>query len=151
MNHNFNKEPTVIEEFTSKINHQGEYESELELEKKFIDNLIEQGYEHLPINNHGELKKNLRKQIQRLNNTTYEDQEWDSILNNYFLNPQHKWTHKTKIIQDKSKLEGIKQENKIVENIKIFDTKNFSNNRLQVINQYTATGSKKTVMMSPFY
>ncbi|CDN40760.1 type I restriction endonuclease subunit R [Mycoplasma amphoriforme] len=142
MNHNFNKEPTVIDEFRSKINHQGEYESELELENKFITNLTEQGYEYLPINNHEELKKNLRKQIQRLNNTTYEDQEWNSILNNYFLNPQHKWTDKTKIIQDKSKLEGIKQENKIVENIKIFDTKNFSNNQLQVINQYTATGCK---------
>lgn len=143
MNHNFKKEPTVIEEFTSKINHQGEYESELELENKFINNLTEQGYEYLPINNHNELKDNLRRQIERLNNTTYDDQEWDNILKNYFLNPLHKWTDKTKIIQDKSKLEGIKQENKIVENIKIFDTKNFSNNRLQVINQYTATGCKK--------
>lgn len=78
---------TVVAEFKSIKVHSNKFESETELEEAFIKLLIAQGYEYLPIKNNNDLKNNLRKQIEKLNNYQFTNNEWESFLSTYLLNP----------------------------------------------------------------
>ena len=59
-------ESTVVAEFTPAKVRSDSYQSEADLEKAFIRQLTEQGYEHLPIHSEAELIANLRKQLEAL-------------------------------------------------------------------------------------
>ena len=57
------------------------YQTEGSLERELIRDLRAQGYEYLQeLNNHGELIKNLRIQLQRLNNVVFSDAEWQRFF-----------------------------------------------------------------------
>ncbi|UUM19794.1 hypothetical protein NPA11_03460 [Mycoplasma sp. 1578d] len=58
-----NENWVVIDEFKSEKTQEKEYQSEEQLENKFISDLMSIGYEYVDIKNEKELKANLRKQI----------------------------------------------------------------------------------------
>ena len=61
------------------------YQTEGSLEREFIRDLQAQGYEYLPgLNNHDALVKNLRAQLQRLNNVVFSDAEWRRFFRGVF-------------------------------------------------------------------
>jgi len=69
-------ESTVIGEFIPKNNTSDKYQSEADLEKEFIEKLVSQGYEYAShIKNEKELLKNLRIQIEKLNDYKFSDNE----------------------------------------------------------------------------
>jgi type I restriction enzyme R subunit len=70
-----NNNSTLVEEYIKTEKKKTSYETEDELEKKFIKLLQEQGYEYLKINNEDDLIINLRKQIEKLNNYKFSDEE----------------------------------------------------------------------------
>ena len=117
------------------------YQTEGSLEREFIRDLLAQGYEHLQgLNNHGELIKNLRIQLQRLNNVVFSDAEWHRFLEEYLDKPSDSLIEKTRKIHDDYIYDFV-FDNGRIQNIYLLDKKNLSNNTVQVINQFEQSGS----------
>ena len=117
------------------------YQTEGSLEREFIRDLQAQGYEYLQgLNNHGELIKNLRIQLQRLNNVVFSDAEWHRFLEEYLDKPSDSLIEKTRKIHDDYIYDFV-FDNGRIQNIYLLDKKNLANNSLQVINQFEQSGS----------
>ena len=56
------------------------YQTEAELEKQMIENLISQGYERLVVKSNEDLYENLKIQIERLNGVSFTKDEWNRFL-----------------------------------------------------------------------
>ena len=117
------------------------YQTEGSLERELIRDLRAQGYEYLQeLNNHGELIKNLRIQLQRLNNVVFSDAEWQRFLEEYLNKQSDSLIEKTRKIHDDYIYDFV-FDNGRIQNIYLLDKKNIANNTLQVINQFEQTGS----------
>ena len=91
---------TVVTEYESLKKKSDAYQSEQALENEFIRMLTEQGYERLNINNADDLKVNLRKQLEILNDYEFTDNEWEKFFNNNIANSNDGIVEKTKKIQE---------------------------------------------------
>ena len=117
------------------------YQTEGSLEREFIRDLQAQGYEYLQgFNSHDALVKNLRTQLQRLNNVVFSDAEWRRFLEEYLDKPSDSLIEKTRKIHDDYIYDFV-FDNGRIQNIYLLDKKNLANNALQVINQFEQTGS----------
>ena len=72
-----NTESTVVAKYTPPKKREKYYQSEDELEKAFIKQLGAQSYEYLNITSEEDLIKNLREQLEKLNNYKFSDKEWN--------------------------------------------------------------------------
>ncbi|TFZ39706.1 type I restriction endonuclease subunit R [Soehngenia longivitae] len=135
-------EVTVVAEYAAEYNVRSEkYQSEAELEREFIFQLTSQGYEYISVHNESALIKNLRKQLEILNDFTFTDSEWDKFFTECIANTNEGIVEKTRKIQD-DHIQILKREDGTTKNIYLLDKKNIHNNRLQVINQYEEEGGK---------
>lgn len=117
------------------------YQTEGSLEREFIRDLQAQGYEYLQgLNGHDELIKNLRAQLQRLNNVVFSDAEWRRFLEEYLDKPSDSLIEKTRKIHDDYIYDFV-FDNGRIQNIYLLDKKNLANNAVQVINQFEQTGN----------
>lgn len=117
------------------------YQTEGSLEREFIRDLRAQGYEYLQeINGHDALIKNLRVQLQRLNNVVFSDAEWRRFLEEYLDKPSDSLIEKTRKIHDDYIYDFVFDDGHI-QNIYLLDKKNLANNTLQVVNQFEQIGS----------
>ena len=117
------------------------YQTEGSLEREFIRDLQAQGYEYLQgLNGHDALVKNLRVQLQRLNNVVFSDTEWRRFLEEYLDKPSDSLIEKTRKIHDDYIYDFVFDDGHI-QNIYLLDKKNLANNSVQVINQFEQTGS----------
>ena len=117
------------------------YQTEGSLEREFICDLKAQGYDYLQdLNNHDALVKNLRAQLQRLNNVVFSDAEWRRFLEEYLDKPSDSLIEKTRKIHDDYIYDFV-FDNGRIQNIYLLDKKNLANNAVQVINQFEQTGS----------
>ena len=117
------------------------YQTEGSLEREFIRDLQAQGYEYLQgLNSHDALVKNLRTQLQRLNNVVFSDAEWRRFVEEYLDKPSDSLIEKTRKIHDDSIYDFV-FDNGRIQNIYLLDKKNLANNTLQVINQFEQTGN----------
>ena len=117
------------------------YQTEGSLEREFIRDLQAQGYEYLQgLNSHDALVKNLRTQLQRLNNVVFSDAEWRRFLEEYLDKPSDSLIEKTRKIHDDYIYDFV-FDNGRIQNIYLLDKKNLANNAVQVINQFEQTGS----------
>ena len=112
----------------------GSYQSEAELERELIANLVAQGYERADFKTSDELYANLKVQTERLNNITFSDSEWERFLIEYLDAPNEGMIEKTRKIQEDYIYDFIFDDGHL-KNIKIIDKKNIHNNYLQVVNQ----------------
>lgn len=112
----------------------GSYQSEAELERELIANLVAQGYERADFKTSDELYANLKVQIERLNNITFSDSEWERFLIEYLDAPNEGMIEKTRKIQE-DYIYDFTFDDGHLQNIKIIDKKNIHNNYLQVVNQ----------------
>lgn len=118
------------------------YQSEAELEKEMIDNLVSQGYERLIIRTSNDLFDNLRIQIERLNKVSFLDKEWSRFLNEYLDAPNDGMIEKTRKVQE-NHIYDFTFDDGQVKNIKIIDKQNIHNNFLQVTNQVWGEGKHR--------
>ncbi|RRD39303.1 type I restriction endonuclease subunit R [Leptotrichia sp. OH3620_COT-345] len=116
------------------------YQSEAELERNMIDNLISQGYERLIVKSNDDLYTNLKTQIEKLNGISFSAEEWNRFLLEYLDTPNDGMIEKTRKIQENHIYDFIFDDGHL-KNIKIIDKKNIHNNSLQVINQVSQKGS----------
>lgn len=134
---------TVVSEYTSDKKRAANYQSEAELEHAFIKQLESQAYEYLKITSENELVLNLRQQLEKLNNFTFSDTEWEKFFKSEIANSNESIEEKTTTIQeDNRKL--LKKDDGTFRNIDLIDKKNIHNNILQVINQYTTEDGQRS-------
>ena len=95
-------ENTVVTEYTPLPKRADGYQSEAELEADFISMLCEQGYGRLNIHTEAELIANLRAELQRLNNFTFTDDEWQRFFSSVLANSADGIVEKTRMIQEDS-------------------------------------------------
>ena len=131
-------ENTVVTQYSPVEKRSDSYQSEAELEREFIRMLTEQGYEYLTIHTEAELLINLRAQLEKLNNYSFTDTEWDRFLKECVANPNEHIVEKTRKIQE-DYVQVLKRDDGSSKNIALIDKKNVHNNYLQVINQYTVS------------
>ena len=117
------------------------YQSENELERELIKDLRAQGYEYLPeLTTQNAMLINVRAQLQRLNNVTFSDDEWQRFLLEYLDNPSDNSTDKTRKVHDDYVYDFVFDDGRI-QNIYLFDKTHIANNKVQVIKQFAQTGT----------
>lgn len=126
---------TVVTEYEPVKRKSDSYQSEQALENEFIRMLTEQGYDYLEIHDSESLIKNLRTQLEIVNDYKFTDSEWDRFFNDSIANNNDGIVEKTKKIQEDN-IQVLKKDDGTSKNITLIDKKCIHNNRLQVINQY---------------
>lgn len=119
----------------------GHYQTEADLEKELIADLQQQGYEYLNYLTTPEaLLGNLRAQMEMLNRVSFTDEEWQRFLDEYLNKPSESLIDRTRKLHDDHVYDFIFDDGHI-QNIYLWDKKNISRNKLQVINQMKQTGT----------
>ena len=131
-------ENTVVTEYEPSERRSDFYQSESELEQEFINLLCEQGYKYLPIHSEKELIKNLRRQLETLNQYQFSDTEWENFFNAVIANPNERDAEKTIKIQEDN-IQLLKRDDGMTKNITLIDRAAVHKNSLQVINQYAVS------------
>ena len=126
---------TVVTEYEPVKRKSDSYQSEQALENEFIRMLTEQGYDYLEIHDSESLIKNLRTQLEIVNDYKFTDSEWDRFFNDSIANSNDGIVEKTRKIQEDN-IQVLKRDDGTSKNITLIDKKCIHNNRLQVINQY---------------
>ena len=134
-------ESTVVSEYEPQGSRSDAYQSEAALEEAFIKMLSEQGYEYLKIHDSDALVANVRTQLEKLNNYTFTDDEWDRFFHEKIANPNEGIEEKSQKIQEDN-VQVLKRDDGSSKNITLIDKNNIHNNYLQVINQYEEKGGK---------
>lgn len=130
-------ESTIVAEYTpaQRVMEDTVYQSEAELERKFISQLEILGYEYVNFHDEKGLIDNLRTQLEKLNNYKFSNNEWKNFFENNIANSNEGIIEKTRKIQIDN-IQVLKQDDGSSRNITLIDKKHIHNNRLQVINQY---------------
>ncbi len=117
------------------------YQSEGDLEREFIHDLQNQGYEYLPgLNTPDALLANVRIQLQALNNVQFVDGEWFRFVETFLDQPSDGIIEKTRKIHDDYIYDFVFDDGRI-QNIYLLDKKTIARNKVQVIKQFEQTGS----------
>lgn len=135
-----NTQSTVVAEYERPEKERAtSYQSEADLERDFIAQLQRQGYEYLPIHNEQELIANLRTQIERLNDITFTDREWQRFFKGEIAKESSGIKEKAFTIQRDYKKSFVREDGTQL-NISLIDKKDIHHNITQVINQYATDG-----------
>jgi len=116
------------------------YQSESALEREFIQDLIEQGYDNpTNLNSHEAMLANIRVQLESLNDMEFTDAEWDRFVKEYLDKPSDTLIDKTRKLQD-NYIHDFVFDDGHIQNIYLVDKKNVVRNKVQVISQFEQKG-----------
>jgi len=118
------------------------YQSEAELERSFIKQLEIQAYEYVTFRIESDLVANLRKQLEKLNDFTFTDTEWEQFFKSELANPNQSIEEKTATIQE-DHIKNLTREDGTTKNIYLIRKDSIHDNSLQVINQYATEDGKR--------
>jgi type I restriction enzyme R subunit len=131
----------VLDKYTKEWKVAESYQSEYDLEREFIQDLQNQGYEYLPgLTTPEALLANVRVQLQSLNNVSFADGEWLHFVETWLDKPSDGIVEKTRKIHDDYIHDFVFDDGRI-QNIYLLDKKNIARNKVQVIKQFEQTGS----------
>ena len=117
------------------------YQTEAALEREFIRDLINQGYENpINLNTLEAMLANVRVQLQSLNNVEFSDSEWTRFVEEYLDKPSDNLVEKTRKIHDNYIYDFVFDDGHI-QNIYLVDKKNITRNKVQVISQFEQKGT----------
>lgn len=117
------------------------YQSEGDLEREFIQDLHNQGYEYEPgLNTPEKLLANVREQLQTLNNMQFADGEWMRFVETWLDKPSDGIVDKTRKIHN-DYIHDFVFDDGHIQNIYLVDKKNIARNKVQVIKQFEQQGS----------
>lgn len=140
-----NKESTVVSEYKPENNKLRDitYQSETQLEDSLIKQLQSQAYEYLKISTEEDLIQNLRKQLEKLNEYTFTENEWENFFKTELANPNQSIQEKTETIQE-DYIKNLTRDDGTTKNIYLLKKDNIHDNNLQVINQYSTEDGQRT-------
>ncbi len=131
----------VLDKYTKEWQVNESYQSEGNLEREFIQDLQNQGYEYLPgLNTPEKLLANVREQLQSLNNMKFSDGEWLRFAETWLDKPSDTIIDKTRKIHD-DYIHDFVFDDGHIQNIYLLDKKNIARNKVQVIKQFEQTGT----------
>ena len=136
-------ESTVVAEFLPSGVRETAYQSEAELERKFVEQLKSQAYEYLAFTAEEELVANLRHQLEKLNGFKFSDLEWERFFATKISGVNDGIIEKTSRIQE-DHIQLLDRDDGTSKNIRLIDKKHIHNNTLQVVNQYASVGKRVT-------
>ncbi|MCH4025630.1 MAG: type I restriction endonuclease subunit R [Acetobacter fabarum] len=117
------------------------YQSETDLEREFVQDLHDQGYEYLPdLKSTDTLLVNARVQLQALNDVQFTDKEWVRFVETYLDRPSDSATDKTRKIHDDYIFDFVFDDGRI-QNIYLVNKANVCRNKVQVIKQFEQAGT----------
>lgn len=117
------------------------YQSENDLERELLQDLVSQGYELAAgINSTEKMLANARTQLQTLNAVEFSDAEWLRFVESWLNKAGEGTTDKTRKVHD-DHIHDFVFDDGHIQNIQLFDKKNITRNKLQVIRQFEQTGS----------
>src|SRR5574344_2320574 len=118
------------------------YQTEAALEREFIRDLINQGYENpINLNTPESMLANVRAQLQSLNNVVFSDAEWIRFVEEYLDKPSDSLVEKTRKIHDNYIYDFVFDDGHI-QNIYLVDKKSVARNKVQVISQFEQKGTQ---------
>jgi type I restriction enzyme R subunit len=131
----------VLDKYTKEWRVAESYQSEGDLEREFIQDLVHQGYEApLGLNTPEALLANVRVQLQALNNVQFSDGEWLRFVETWLDKPSDGIVEKTRRIHDDYVHDFVFDDGHI-QNIYLLDKKNIARNKVQVIKQFEQAGT----------
>ncbi len=132
----------VLDKYTKCSQVNEAYQSEYDLEREFIEDLENQGYDYLrEVNTHEAMLANVREQLQTLNNVKFLEGEWLRFVEGYLDKPSDNSIDKTRKIHD-DYIHDFVFDDGHIQNIYILDKKNIARNKLQVIRQFQQKGTQ---------
>lgn len=129
----------VLDKYSREWEARDHYQSEADLERELIQDLVAQGYELASIASPEALLTNVRTQLQSLNNMEFAQGEWQRFVETYLDKPSDGIIDKTRKIHDDCIHDFVFDDGHI-QNIYLFDKKNIARNKVQVIKQFEQTG-----------
>lgn len=132
----------VLDQYTKEWQVNDSYQSESELERELIQDLVNQGYEYAPrLNTTEALLANVRVQLQALNAVQFSDAEWQRFVESWLDKPSDGIVEKTRKVHDDYIHDFVFDDGRI-QNIYLLDKKHVARNKLQVIKQFEQTGTQ---------
>ncbi len=116
------------------------YQTEAALEKEFIQDLINQGYENPNLTTLEAMLANVRVHIQVLNDMEFTNSEWARLVEEYLDKPSDNTIDKTRKLQENYIYDFVFDDGHI-QNIYLVDKKNIARNKVQVISQFEQKGT----------
>jgi len=117
------------------------YQTEYALEREFIEDLVNLGYENAKhIKSLNDLLANARTQIQVLNTMSFTDKEWERFLEEYLNKLSDDIVAKTNKIHNNHIYDFVFDDGHI-QNIYLVDKKEIARNKVQVISQFEQNGT----------
>jgi type I restriction enzyme, R subunit len=117
------------------------YQTEHALEREFIEDLVNQGYENpKDLTTAEAMFANVRTQLQTLNNMAFNDGEWARFMEEYLDKPSDTLVEKTRKVHDDYIYDFVFEDGHI-QNIYLVDKKNVTRNKVQVIAQFQQKGT----------
>ena len=130
----------VLENYEKIPQPSGEYQSEADLERELMQDLIHQGYENPQhLTTPQALLANIREQLQKLNQVTFSDAEWKRFVEEYLDKPNENFVEKSRKIHE-DYIYDFTFDDGHIQNIYLVDKKNLTRNKVQVINQFEQKG-----------
>ena len=132
----------VLDQYTKDWQVNDSYQSESELERELIQDLVNQGYEYAPkLNTPEALLANVRVQLQALNAVQFSDAEWQRFVESWLDKPSDGIVEKTRKVHDDYIHDFVFDDGRI-QNIYLLDKKHVARNKVQVIKQFEQTGTQ---------
>ena len=131
----------VLDKYTKEWQANESYQSEGDLERELIQDLVHQGYEAPSgLNTPAALLANVRAQLQALNNVQFAESEWKRFVETWLDKSSDGIVEKTRKIHDDYVHDFVFDDGRI-QNIYLLDKKNIARNKVQVIKQFEQAGS----------
>ncbi|MBL4873377.1 MAG: type I restriction endonuclease subunit R, partial [Rhodobacteraceae bacterium] len=131
----------VLDKYTKEGDAAEQYQSEDDLERELVQDLVNQGYEFLPdLTTPDAMLANVRVQLEELNNVAFSGDEWLRFVETYLDKPSDSIIDKTRKIHDDYIHDFVFDDGRI-QNIYLVDKKNMARNKLQVIKQFEQAGT----------
>ncbi len=131
----------VLDQYTREWKVAESYQSESDLERELIQDLVNQGYEFAKsIKAPADMLANVRVQLQTLNSVQFSDAEWQRFVETYLDKPSEGIVEKTRKLHDDHIHDFVFDDGRL-QNIYLLDKKHITRNKLQVIQQFEQTGT----------
>ena len=131
----------VLDQYTREWKVAEHYQSESDLERELIQDLVNQGYELASfIKTSVDLLANVRVQLQALNSVQFTDGEWLRFVESWLDKSSDGIAEKTRKIHDDYIHDFVFDDGRI-KNIYLLDKKTITRNKVQVIKQFEQEGT----------
>lgn len=131
----------VLDKYTKEWDAAERYQSEDDLERELVQDLVDQGYEFMPtLTTQEAMLANVRVQLEELNNVKFSNEEWKRFAETFLDKPSDNLVDKTRKIHDDYIHDFVFDDGRI-QNIYLVDKKNKARNKLQVIKQFEQVGT----------